>query len=77
MKMCLFAGDVCRLEAEMYQEWLEQVDQACSFNLAQPLIVRDPENNLIKVNFDPQVMSNLCIDLDPCQNAVLWASMAP
>ena len=58
MNMCLFAGDVCRLEAEMYQEWLSHVDEACSFNLAQPLIVRDPETNLIKVNFDPQVMSN-------------------
>ena len=50
----------------MYKEWLAQVDEACSFNLAQPLIERDPETNIIKVNFDPQVKSDLCIDHVSC-----------
>ena len=46
---------VHRVEAEVYKEWLAQVDEACSFNLSQPLIQRNPDNKLISVNFDPQV----------------------
>jgi len=63
---CIFAGALCRVEEEMYKEWLAQVDEACSFNLAQPLLERDPETNLIKVNFDPQVKSDLYIDQVSC-----------
>ena len=38
------------------------VDEACSFNLAQPLLTRDDETKLIAVNFDPQVkiLLNFC-----------------
>ena len=39
----------------MYDEWLAGVDEACSFNLAQPLINRNKDTQLISVNFDPQV----------------------
>jgi len=42
---------------KIYQRWVAGVDEACSFNLAQPLIVRDEETNFIDVNFDPQVTS--------------------
>lgn len=52
----MFAHVVCSVEEEMYKEWLAQVDEACKFNLAQALIHRNIENNLISVNFDPQVI---------------------
>jgi len=42
-------------EKKIYQRWVAGVDEACSFNLAQPLIVRNEETNFISVNFDPQV----------------------
>ena len=45
----------CRFEKEMYDEWLAGVDEACSFNLSQPLINRSEDTKLIAVNFDPQV----------------------
>jgi dynein heavy chain len=45
----------------MYEEWVAGVDDACSFNLAQPLIKRNEETKLIAVNFDPQVCFLLII----------------
>ena len=42
-------------EKKIYEQWVAGVDEACSFNLAQPLIVRSEETNFIAVNFDPQV----------------------
>jgi len=48
-------GCVCSFEMKIYQRWVAGVDEACSFNLAQPLIVRNEETNFITVNFDPQV----------------------
>ena len=50
---------VCRFEKEMYDEWLAGVDEACSFNLNQPLISRSEESKLISVNFDPQLVAVL------------------
>lgn len=35
------------------------MDQICAFNLKQPLIQRDSETNLIRVNFDPQLTAVL------------------
>ncbi len=35
------------------------MDEACSFNLAQPLITRNEETKLISVNFDPQLVAVL------------------
>ena len=43
-------------DRNIYQRWLAGVDEACSFNLAQPLVVRNEETNFIAVNFDPQVI---------------------
>ena len=48
-----------RFEKEMYEEWLAGVDEACSFNLNQPLISRNEESKLISVNFDPQLIAVL------------------
>ena len=47
----------CSFEKKIYQRWVAGVDEACSFNLAQPLIVRNEETNFIAVNFDPQVIA--------------------
>jgi len=44
---------------ELYKEWIAGVDEACSFNLNQPLITRNEETKLITVNFDPQLVSVL------------------
>lgn len=46
-------------EREVYEEWVAGVDEACSFNLAQPLINRSEETKLISVNFDPQLVAVL------------------
>ena len=40
----------------MFDEWMAGVDDACSYNLDQPLITRNEESKLITVNFDPQVI---------------------
>ena len=50
---------MCRWEEEMYKEWTAGVDEACSFNLNQPLLVRNEETKLIQVNFDPQLTAVL------------------
>ena len=42
-------------ESAEYAQWLDGVDEACSFNLAQPLLKRNDDTNLIAVNFDPDV----------------------
>jgi len=55
--MMLIVACLCgSFEANVYQRWVAGVDEACSFNLAQPLIVRNEETNFIAVNFDPQVI---------------------
>ena len=53
--MAMAACCVSSFEMKIYQQWVAGVDEACSFNLAQPLIVRNEETNFIAVNFDPQV----------------------
>ena len=45
----------CRWEKEVFDDWMKGVDEACSFNLSQPLLSRNEETKLISVNFDPQV----------------------
>ncbi|CAG5123286.1 unnamed protein product, partial [Candidula unifasciata] len=44
---------------QVYREWTKGVDDACSFNLKQPLLTRSDETNLIAVNFDPQLVAVL------------------
>lgn len=40
---------------KIYADWIGRVDRDCQFNLEQPLIHRDPETNLISVNFSKEV----------------------
>ena len=44
-----------QFERKVYDEWTSGVDEACSFNLNQPLITRNEDTKLIAVNFDNQV----------------------
>uniref|UniRef100_A0A1I8JH23 DHC_N2 domain-containing protein n=1 Tax=Macrostomum lignano TaxID=282301 RepID=A0A1I8JH23_9PLAT len=46
-------------ETRAFQEWVSGVDQSCSENLSQPLIVRDELTKLIAVNFDPKLIAVL------------------
>ncbi|GFN78401.1 dynein heavy chain 9, axonemal, partial [Plakobranchus ocellatus] len=46
-------------DQEVYSDWTKGVDEACSFNLKQPLLTRNEETNLIAVNFDPQLVAVL------------------
>ncbi|XP_013396327.1 dynein beta chain, ciliary isoform X2 [Lingula anatina] len=48
-----------KFEKQMYDEWTAGVNEACSFNLAQPLLTRNEETKLIAVNFDPQLVAVL------------------
>jgi len=49
----------CRFENSAYSDWLAGVSEACSFNLAQQLLIRNEETKLVAVNFDPQVSSHV------------------
>lgn len=40
---------------ELYKEWAANVSEASKFNLNQHLITRNPKNQLIQLNFHPQV----------------------
>lgn len=56
--LCCILGmslSLCRWDKQIYEEWMRGVDEACSFNLSQPLLSRNEETKLIAVNFDPQV----------------------
>lgn len=48
----LFSG---RYQEKLYSDWSLTVSEKSQYNLAQPLIQRDPQTKLITVNFDPQV----------------------
>lgn len=51
----------CRFTKQVYNKWLADVDEACSFNLDQPLLLRSEATNLISLNFDPQVKINFTV----------------
>lgn len=51
----------CRFETNTYNEWIAGVSEACSFNLAQQLLIRNEETKLIAINFDPQVWSDVTL----------------
>ncbi|CAC5361897.1 DNAH [Mytilus coruscus] len=55
-EMC---GLLKQLNNETYNDWIGGVDEICAFNLKQPLITRDSETNLVKVNFDPKLTAVL------------------
>ncbi|XP_071954573.1 dynein beta chain, ciliary-like [Antedon mediterranea] len=48
-----------KYEVKVYESWTADVDDVCSVNLNQPLVVRNKETNLISVNFDPKLVAVL------------------
>ena len=44
-----------RYEEKVYVDWTHDVGSISQGNLDKPLVIRDPNTKLIKVNFDPQV----------------------
>ncbi|PVD38438.1 hypothetical protein C0Q70_01053 [Pomacea canaliculata] len=48
-----------QFEDDVYGKWIAGVDEACAFNLGQPLITRNKKTNLISVNFDPKLVAVL------------------
>ncbi|GAB1599188.1 dynein beta chain, ciliary [Argonauta hians] len=46
-------------EDQQYSEWARTVDEACCFNLSQPLLSRNEQTKLISVNFDAQLTAVL------------------
>ncbi|NXB68815.1 DYH9 protein, partial [Struthidea cinerea] len=46
-------------QEKLYLDWSQTVSEKSQYNLAQPLIRRDPQSKLITVNFDPQLVSVL------------------
>ncbi|XP_015211854.2 dynein axonemal heavy chain 17 [Lepisosteus oculatus] len=43
----------------VYNGWTERVDTDCHFNLDQPLILRNPKTNFLRVNFNKQLVAVL------------------
>ncbi|NXH98563.1 DYH9 protein, partial [Pachycephala philippinensis] len=48
-----------RYQEKLYLDWSQTVSEKSQYNLAQPLLRRDPQTKLITVNFDPQLESVL------------------
>ena len=48
----------CSYEDKVYVDWTKDVGSISQENLDKPLIIRDTNTKLIKVNFDPQVCSS-------------------
>ncbi|CAH8610943.1 unnamed protein product [Heterobilharzia americana] len=46
-------------EKRIFSEWSKSVDEICSFNLSQPLLVRDPSTKMLAVNFDAKLVAVL------------------
>ena len=46
-------------EDKTYTEWTEGVDVIAKTNLERPLLVRDASNELLSVNFNPQLVALL------------------
>jgi len=43
---------ISKFEENVYAEWVATVDEACNFNMNQPVLKRDAQNNILSVNFD-------------------------
>ncbi|NXY11890.1 DYH9 protein, partial [Pteruthius melanotis] len=48
-----------RYQEKLYSDWSQTVSEESQYNLARPLVRRDPQTKLIVVNFDPQLVSVL------------------
>ncbi|CAH8620633.1 unnamed protein product [Schistosoma intercalatum] len=46
-------------EKRAFDEWSKSVDEICSFNLSQPLLVRDPHTKMLSVNFNAKLVAIL------------------
>ncbi|XP_066487525.1 dynein axonemal heavy chain 11 [Tiliqua scincoides] len=46
-------------EDQIYYKWKSEVDGICQFNLDQPLIIRNSQDGLLSVNFDPKLVAVL------------------
>ena len=65
----LFA--TCRHDQTIYEVWAKQVDEICTFNQQQSLLLRNEETKLISVNFDPKV----CVGEQTHTCTVLWCGL--
>merc|ERR1712019_20210 len=43
---------ISKFEENVYAEWVATVDEACNFNMNQPILKRDEKTNTLSVNFD-------------------------
>ncbi|XP_075759566.1 dynein axonemal heavy chain 9 isoform X2 [Pelodiscus sinensis] len=48
-----------RYQEKLYEDWSRTVSEKLQYNLTQPVIRREPDNKLLAVNFDPQLISVL------------------
>nr|XP_054501355.1 dynein axonemal heavy chain 9-like [Agelaius phoeniceus] len=48
-----------RYQEKLYLDWSQSVSEKSQYNLAQPLIRREAQSKLIRVNFDPQLVAVL------------------
>ncbi|KAF2978603.1 hypothetical protein EK904_004180 [Melospiza melodia maxima] len=48
-----------RYQEKLYLDWSQTVSEKSQYNLAQPLIRREAQTKLIRVNFDPQLVAVL------------------
>uniref|UniRef100_A0A8D2N8R8 Dynein axonemal heavy chain 17 n=1 Tax=Zonotrichia albicollis TaxID=44394 RepID=A0A8D2N8R8_ZONAL len=48
-----------RYQEKLYLDWSQTVSEKSQYNLAQPLIRREAQSKLIRVNFDPQLVAVL------------------
>ncbi|XP_031759446.1 dynein heavy chain 11, axonemal [Xenopus tropicalis] len=46
-------------EDSVYEKWTSKVDEECEFNLDRPLLVRNNDDGLLSVNFDPKLIAVL------------------
>ena len=47
------------IERQSITDWASHVDEACQFNMSQPILKRTNDNKFISVNFDPQLVAIL------------------
>ncbi len=62
--LCVVCVCVCvcgRYEKKVYSSWTAEVQATAKINLEKPLLTRNPNNQQLAVNFDPEVgIFSLC-----------------
>lgn len=56
----------------IYKEWAKGPGQDCHFSLEQPLLQRDPESRLLKVNFSKKVRAGTGKPSSPSPGVSPW-----